>query len=342
MNSSNQAGGTATGGGQQAEAKPSSLRKQVLSGLRHVARLAAFFLALATALGFLGAHFWFFDLFAHFRVQGAISGTILAVILFSLLGYRWGGVAAACAAIHVSFLVPFYFGTPPPPPGGVPASFRVATCNVNTRSGSPEKVAAWIAREDFDLLVLQEIDVRWLAELSDVLERYPHQSFRPRDDNFGIGLFSRFPLEETETHYLDSAGVPTLSAWISAPGGRIHVLATHPVPPIAPEQARQHAQHLAGIPDILSPDEPVLLLGDLNATPWGHAFRSLLSRTRLRDSALGFGIQPTWPSPPSLFGIPIDHCLHTPELSIHSREVGPDVGSDHLPLALEVSLSPGE
>ena len=84
---------------------------------------------------------------------------------------------------------------------------------------------------------------------------------------------------------------------------------------------------------------PVLLLGDMNLTPWSPAFADLLQQTGLRDGRLGFGLLPTWPARWGVLGIPIDHALISPAVTIHQMEIGRDVGSDHRPLVIEFSVS---
>jgi endonuclease/exonuclease/phosphatase (EEP) superfamily protein YafD len=84
----------------------------------------------------------------------------------------------------------------------------------------------------------------------------------------------------------------------------------------------------------------VIVLGDLNATPWSSPFRRLLHDGGLTDSARGFGLQPTWNARAGALGgslawpvqIPIDHCLHSSGLVTAARETGPACGSNHFPL----------
>ena len=85
--------------------------------------------------------------------------------------------------------------------------------------------------------------------------------------------------------------------------------------------------------------EPTILLGDLNTTPWSHHFRRLLKQTRLLDSLRGHGVQGSWPSfLPAPLRIPIDHVLHSPEVAITGRAIGPDANSDHLPVIVDFGL----
>lgn len=83
---------------------------------------------------------------------------------------------------------------------------------------------------------------------------------------------------------------------------------------------------------------PIVLLGDLNTSPWSFFFRRLLEQSGLRDSAKGYGVQPTWPSFFRPARIPIDHCLHSPDMVVTDRRVGEAFGSDHLPLIVELAF----
>jgi endonuclease/exonuclease/phosphatase (EEP) superfamily protein YafD len=82
-------------------------------------------------------------------------------------------------------------------------------------------------------------------------------------------------------------------------------------------------------------DAPVLLVGDLNATPWSHGMRLLRDGTDLGYRSPDPAWTATWYSF-YLLGIPIDHALATPPLVIARREIGPSVGSDHRPQLLEI------
>jgi endonuclease/exonuclease/phosphatase (EEP) superfamily protein YafD len=84
---------------------------------------------------------------------------------------------------------------------------------------------------------------------------------------------------------------------------------------------------------------PVLLLGDLNASPWSYPFRRLLEGSGLRDGSLGRGFQPTWPTGLWPLLIPLDHSLHSAGIGIQDRIVGPAVGSDHYPVIVDFTVS---
>ena len=85
---------------------------------------------------------------------------------------------------------------------------------------------------------------------------------------------------------------------------------------------------------------PTLLCADLNSTPWSPYFTDLLSGTGLLNGRQGFGVLATWNALwPRMAAIPIDHCLVSPNVAVRGLRYGPRVGSDHLPLIMDVAIN---
>ena len=82
----------------------------------------------------------------------------------------------------------------------------------------------------------------------------------------------------------------------------------------------------------------VVLVGDLNTSPWSYYFKKFTGDTGLLDSEIGFGLQPSWNAQSMILRIPVDHCLTSPGIAVLKRELGPAVGSDHYPLYLELGI----
>lgn len=121
-------------------------------------------------------------------------------------------------------------------------------------------------------------------------------------------------------------------------------LGIHPAAPLNRVAAASRNESFEAIATFIEEaDELVILAGDFNATPWSSAFRRLQKRTGLANSQQGFGIQATWPSYPGsflngIFRIPIDHCLHSPEIVTVGREVGDAGRSNHNPLRVSLKI----
>jgi endonuclease/exonuclease/phosphatase (EEP) superfamily protein YafD len=84
--------------------------------------------------------------------------------------------------------------------------------------------------------------------------------------------------------------------------------------------------------------EPLLIAGDFNTTPHSPHFTDLINRSGLRSAALGRHWAPTWPTFFMPAGIQIDHVLVSDGVAVKRFETGPAVGSDHLPIIVDLLL----
>jgi endonuclease/exonuclease/phosphatase (EEP) superfamily protein YafD len=291
---------------------------------------------LATAFGFLGEYSWWLDLFSHFRAQYLIGLSALAITFLLRRRLKTAAIMLIFAGINLAVILPLYSDAAANN-SNPSRSIRVMLINVNSQTGDPVRVAEVVRSFDPDVLVLEEINQRWVQALETLNASYPHRKVRPRNDNFGIGLYSKYPLAGSRVVSLGDSGVPTILSLLEVEGGRLQMIATHPLPPAGADYARRRNQQLDLLPSLLDPSVPQILLGDLNTTPWNVYFLRLLQRSGLKDSSVGWGLQPSWPSLGLPFRIPLDHCLHSPELQVVNRMIGPRVGSDHFPLIVDLN-----
>ena len=333
-------GGSAAGEGTAPGQRRTSPAHRVgPAGLLTAAGVAA---GAVSLLGFLGSLHWALDLLSHFRVQYLLVLAVTALLLAALRRWRPAALAAALAAVNLAAVLPLYLGGTAPVSASGP-TLRAMLMNVNAHRGDPRRVADAVREFDPDILVLEEVSRRWLQDLAPALAGYAHSLAEPREDNFGIALFSRFAVTRSRIAWIGEARVPSVEAVIRTPGGPCTVLATHPLPPGGREYSRLRNDQLTALPAwVREAEPPVLLLGDLNVTPWSVYFRRLLRDSGLRDSVRGWGVQSTWPAFHPLLRIPIDHALHSSGVRILRRTVGPDVGSDHFPLIVDFAVGAPE
>jgi len=293
------------------------------------------YITLASLLGFFGRVFWVLDLFAHFRVQ---YFQICLVLILIALWKRRNKLAAALAVVacfNYAFILPFYFGKTAAEQ--VP-TVRAMLMNINASNGNTEQVLKAIQTAAPDLLLLEEVTTKWSEHLTVLDAKYPYRVAEVRDDCFGIMLLSKYPLSHISVTYIGTAGVPSIVTTVHLPQGEISVIGTHPLPPAGRTYSQHRNDQLGKLPQIvLDQKKPVLLIGDLNTSPWSSYFTRLLRDSGLKNSMQGFGFQPSWPSNIGFLRIPIDHVLHTPEIVVRNRAVGADVGSDHLPVIVDFS-----
>ena len=203
---------------------------------------------------------------------------------------------ALLALVNLATILPLFFGgfSPAQP---VKSPLRAVLLNVNTRLGDPHRTSRMLRQLNPDIIALEEVNDLWIEELQEVLVHYPHAKASLRDDNFGIALYSKLPLSSAEIITLGSAGLPSVHAAIENGTEQLQIVVTHPLPPTDARNWRARNEQLAELAQFVRQlKSPVVVLGDLNVTPWSPHFSRLLSDSGLQDSAHGFGVQPTWPT----------------------------------------------
>jgi endonuclease/exonuclease/phosphatase (EEP) superfamily protein YafD len=311
-------------------------RIRILAGrLLEAAAAAA---ALGTLLACGGRWGWVFELFTHFRAHYLL--VLFAALIYTAFFQRWRltGLLAAFAAINLAVIVPDF--CPRSAQADGPA-VRLMLANVHVHNREHDRLLHLVRQESPDVLIVLEVDRQWQNALDALRSEYPHRISRPRSDSFGIALLSRLPPSRLELREIGPAEVPSIVAELDCgDGGLLNLVATHPLPPIGPEYSHLRNDQLEAVGSLLVQlPQPKVLVGDLNTTPWSPYFQDLLGATGMCDSRRGFGLQPTWPGQIAMLGIPIDHVLVSPDVSVSSRAVGPDIGSDHRPVVVDLVVS---
>ena len=315
---------------------PLSFRQKLIVGISRWLMLGGILASIMTVTGFLGQFFWFFDLFSHFRVQYFL---VLVIAAVCLIRHRrlMAGVFICFLIANLFAIAPFYYGSRIVRSEDN-ESIRVFFSNVLTNKGDPERTRAAIEKCAPDIVAMVETDHEWKRRLKWLAESHRYTEISTRDDNFGVSLFSKFPIVKSEIVNFGNSPVPSIVATVNCRGKNVEFIITHPLPPTGGKNAACRDAQLTAIGDYAKRSSTLMLLGDLNTTPWSHSFRQLMSKSDLIDSSRGCGIQPTWPNYCFIFLIPIDHCLHTSDIVITDREVGEDIGSDHYPLIIDFKV----
>ncbi len=307
----------------------------------------------ATLLALLAGTGWPAELFSHFPVQYALA-QIAGIAFFLALRPRWPGlISLPLLGLNLWLLAPYYWQGGSANAAMAPAaSLRVMTLNINAENPHADLVLQTIEAENPDLLLLLEITPGWWeATPAAFRQRYPFRATEITDSPFGIALLSRRPFVNHDIYHFGIYGRPAIAAQLcleSAKAGDaapcLHLVAMHPDPPITPNLARSRDGQFTEVGEYLRgvPEKRRLVIGDMNATPWSPVLRRFMEQNGLQDSALGYGVHPTWFSRWLPLGIPIDQILHSDGIAVQDRRVGPDVGSDHFSVTADISLTQTE
>lgn len=311
--------------------------------MRRVLTTALILLLVGTWLfslaGHLGGLDWRLDLASHFRVHYALAAAAALALAAALRRRRAALAAGLLLALEGVQLAPLWCASRA---AAGPAVLRALHFNVLTSNQRRDEVCAWIAASGADLVLVQEVDARW-AEALAALPGYEPRLMIPRADNFGIALLERRGAGQVRRAGAEelTPGIPAIAAELELGGRTAALLGVHTLPPVSTDYAARRDAQLAAAGRWAEAQRAAgrapIVLGDLNASPFSAPLRALLAGADLVDSQRGFGLQESWPTGQVLLRIAIDHCLHDRALAVVARDLGPALGSDHLPLLVELA-----
>lgn len=300
----------------------------------------------ALAFGYLGGLHLAFDAFSHFRLHLAVLLVLMAPLLLAM---RWRPEATIAVLLGTAVLAGTFWQTGAPsmartrtgPAAGLDGPvFRLLHMNLRYDNREPERALSLIGALQPDAITLNEVSPMWRARLADIEAAYPHRlSCPPHVAVGGVAILSRRPFAEGEEGICGDRG-SFASVKIDF-AGRVATVATVHMGwpwPFAQGWQLPRLEVLAG-----RLEGPVVLAGDLNATPWSQAARRLARAGGLRIVG---GVRPTWlfRSMPDWLrryaGLPIDHAMVGGGVTVAGIRTTQASGSDHLPLLLEFRLPP--
>ena len=280
--------------------------------------------------------YYYTDILSNFKVQYAIISFTLLVIF--LLKQDW---ILICLSVFTGLLniaePAAYFRQPEKVAN---TDLKIYLLNVYTANPQKEETIKVIRHENPDLIILLEINQEWESKLSAIATDYKYNLSIPREDNFGIVLYSKYPITEQSHISLEPADMPAINAKIDFKGKSIRLLAAHTIPPVGEKYFSMRNKQLAEIAKILTEanEDYVILAGDLNTSPWSYYFKLLTKTLQLSDSRKGFGYQPSWPSYKLPLQIPLDHILINKNILTGAFRTQYFPGSDHKGLMAELKL----
>jgi endonuclease/exonuclease/phosphatase (EEP) superfamily protein YafD len=267
-------------------------------------------------------------------------GAPLGMILFATIrSWTFGFLGAALTIAMVAVQLPWWVGGE-----AAAAGLRIMSANLRYGLADPDALVH-LANEHADILAVQELTPEEADRLSaaGIDRTFPYRALRAREGPAGVGIWSRYPTQHGAEY--DEFWLGLLTARIRIPGAdrEATVVVTHlsaPWPDPVLGWRGDMSRLAVTLKEIgTSAPGPVLVAGDLNATPDLLEFRRLL-RNGYRDAAeqAGAGLIRTHPADlrviPALFAL--DHILtrHCEAVSVNTVAL-PD--SDHRALVVTVA-----
>ncbi len=276
------------------------------------------------------APFWLLGALVALACGLAVTSAALRPLILIVAGL---GIVASAALILPEVLRPIR----PAVGAGVGRQVKLIQLNAWNENVDVEGTADWVARQNPDLVLVEEVEEPIRLALIKRGFHYSRGMVR-------TAIFSRiapsappFFIAEPDWHVLP----PFARATFDGPDGSFSVISTHFTWPTKGFQKGQ-----ARALDVLVhryDTRRLILAGDFNLTPWSFALRRIDRDYGLerRDRAIF-----SWPARPflghlrsPLAFLPIDHVYAGSAWRTVRIERGPRLGSDHYPVMITLALT---
>ncbi|MEQ8574849.1 endonuclease/exonuclease/phosphatase family protein [Fulvivirga sp.] len=293
-------------------------------------------IAIFSILGYFGRSSWKLDLFSHFKVQ-YLSILLPGTLILFLLKKKTYLVFLPFIFILIYEIQGLFYG------GNkntdLEETIKIVCINLLSSNNAFDEVDKYIRDQSPDIVILQEFNEKWKNGLETTFIHFKHKLEVPRNDNFGIAVYSKIELSSIQQIDIGKANIPSIIANFKLGQKITSLIATHPLPPVDDYYFENRNIQLNQIAEFVSNiDNEVILIGDLNTSSFSLHFKKLVNKSELIDSRKGFGVLPTWPTWFLPAKTTLDHCLVSRNIKISSRSVGQGIGSDHLPIVIEIGI----
>lgn len=290
----------------------------------------------------VGTLFWSsypLELLTNFRVYYLLLATALAIAcsICQIKGLRVKlalYLVLGLIALNGIGVLPWYLPHAQQASG---KTFRVLTFNVNAANRDWEAIYQAVLSIEPDIAIIVESTPKLEEALSDRLKNnfpFIYHSFRG-----GIAIFSHFPLISPQTKVLFNGRV--LFTSIQLDREVVNLIAAHPTIPVKPDLFKRRNAFLAELTAYIQKIDrkPLILLGDFNLTPWSPHYAKLVRDTKLHNTRLGFGVEPSWIESAThvhypkwvtaAMKIPIDHIFISEDFQVSDCRTSKGGNSDH-------------
>ncbi len=225
---------------------------------------------------------------------------------------------------------------------GVCPSFKMITSNVLMTNRNSTPLLSLIQTHQPDIVITLESD-QWWQDRLDTLEEYTYRVACPLDNLYGMHVYSRLPLSNTQINYLVEDDKPSMSATVQVSSDvDVQLNVVHPAPP-APgendESTERDVELLLLAKAVAGSKEHIVVAGDLNDVAWSATTRLFRQLSGMLDPRIGRGLFNTFSAQHWYARWPLDHVFVSRHFKVVNIQRLPDIGSDHFPLMVELAIT---
>jgi len=274
-----------------------------------------------------------------------VTLAIIAIFYRRPLAKWLAGSLVICCLIQIYWISPYL----PLAPKSVQSArskdlqkrLRIVSINVLQENDNAEAVLEIVRREQPDLLVLCEVNGRWMNDLAELDQQFSFSEKYPLEDGYGIALYCNLEVTSCRVRAMVKQGIPSIDATIRMRNGQpVRVFAVHPNPPRPGESTAKRDAELVLVGREVADDESAIVLGDMNDVGWSRTTDLFQEVSGLLDPREGRGFYSTYDATSWFLRYPLDYLFHSDDFRVAEIRILEFIGSDHFPLLIELSYEP--
>lgn len=287
-----------------------------------------------------------------FEVLASLRAQLMIVLLLCMLPAPFSppwrkkllAVAGGSLLLNALFVLPVYLPASTKAEGkNTYLAFKVMQMRLDSKKQDVKRVLDAIANENPEIVCIENVTSEWMVKFNEQETEHRYRALFPREDEYGICIYSRVPLKGSKRKSLTSNKIPIVLTSIHYDYGWFNLVAVRlpdPVDGSGLDKRNAQAEALANVVKGLPGRK--IVIGNFNMTPYSMTFGKMKGIAELQDTRQGLGIQPNWhwPSDADLdvyfLRFPVDHILVNSQVGTSSRRIGQDFGATHRPIVAEL------
>lgn len=229
-------------------------------------------------------------------------------------------------------------------PEGSEHSIRIMSANVLMSNTRYQDLIDLVHEHQPDLLITLESDITWQQQLAAIEDDYPYKVFCPKDNRYGMHLYSKYKIKKQQVCELVESDIPSIHILFeTAQGVEVQGHFIHPAPPSPTEEdtSRPRDTELILLAKALKNNKrPTIVAGDLNDVAWSRSTRLFMEISDFLDPRKGRGFFNTFHAGYFFMRWPLDHLFHSHGFTVKRIKRLEKYGSDHFALLTELVHKP--
>lgn len=222
-------------------------------------------------------------------------------------------------------------------------AFTLMIANVRMANKKHQKFKELVLKENPDMLIMNEPDESWHQSVQKEFDEvFPYSIKKPLDNTYGMLLWSKNKLHNSEIRYLVEDGIPSFATTVELTSGAKFCLFTvHPQPPrLMLNTETREAELLIVAKQAKKAPYPAVVAGDLNDVAWSKTTKLFKQISGLIDPRVGRGFFNTYNAHIPVFRYPLDHVFYDPAFRLINLRRLSKFGSDHFPILISLNYEP--